>query len=89
MRDFLVMTHSADDEIDMVDRKIVKTEVSLQDMKKKRPVEDSAILSQDVIDALNTRYLPIMKRLYDYVIKFLAGDEKAFMPNSLPLPQGI
>jgi len=58
---------------------LLTARVNVQDLNKLIPGKPDSIMSPDIIVALNTKYLPIEKKLLEVTQKFLAGDKNAFL----------
>ncbi len=58
-------------------------DVALRDLEKMMPGKPDSILSPEIITLLNTKYLPLEKKLFDTLKKFLAGDKNAFLGTDI------
>ena len=88
-RDFMVQSHSPVSELEKIDKDISKIQNSLIDLKKLKPLEQNSILSPAEINLLNTKYLPLLKELFEAAQSFIQGNRKAFLEVKLkprPLP---
>lgn len=77
-REFLTQSNSPKIDIEKVDNKISELKSSLIDLKKIKPLEEASILSVEEINLLNTKYLPILKILFEAAKNFVQGDTDAF-----------
>ena len=58
---------------------VLHAQVNIEDLDKLLPGKADSIMSPDIIAALNTKYLPMEKKLLEAVQKFVAGDKNAFL----------
>jgi hypothetical protein len=77
-RSFLESSNSSIDELDALDKKISKLQSQIIEMKHMVPQEPDSILSETEIENLNSKYLPMLKKLMETSLAFLQGDGNAF-----------
>jgi len=65
---------------------ILKAKMSMKDLEKMVPGKPDPILTPEIITALNTKYLPMEKKLLELTQKFLAGDKNAFLGMDIGVP---
>ncbi len=78
-REFMVQSNSPAADIEKVDKDISKIQSSLLELKKLKPLEETSILSPQEIATLNTKYLPILKKLFEAAKEFILGNKNAFL----------
>ena len=78
-REFLVKTNSVQSDIDTIDQKISKLQLSLINLQKLKPLGDLSILDQQEITLLNTKYVPFLKNLFQIAKDFISGNKQAFI----------
>ncbi len=64
---------------------MLKAQVSMKDLEKMIPGKPDPILTPEIITALNTKYLPMEKKLLEVTQKFIAGDKNAFLGTDVGL----
>ena len=79
VKELLVSSEAEASKIAEIDSKISKAKTNLKELNKIVPGEAESILSPDVIGQLKTKYLPLLKRLFEDAKDFLAGNKKAFL----------
>lgn len=65
---------------------ILHAKVNIQDMAKLIPGTADSIMTPEIITALNTKYLPMEKKLLETLQAFLAGDKNAFLSTDIGVP---
>ena len=58
---------------------VLHAQVNIEDLDKLLPGKADSIFTPEIINALNTKYLPMEKKLLETVQKFIAGDKDAFL----------
>jgi hypothetical protein len=83
-RDFMVQSNSPAADFEKVDKDISKIQNSLIELKKIKPLEETSILSAEEINTLNTKYLPILKKVFETAKAFILGNKNAFLEYNAP-----
>ncbi len=58
---------------------IIQAKVNIADLNKMMPGKADSIISPEIVTLLNTKYLPLEKKLLETLKAFLAGDKNAFL----------
>lgn len=77
-RTMLTRSHGSRSELDALDHKILKADGALRDLQKMRLMSPDSILGPKEIEALNGKYLPFLKQLFETEQSFLEGNKQAF-----------
>lgn len=77
-REFMAQSNSPAAELEKIDKDISKAQNSLIEMKKLKPLEETSILSAEEINLINTKYLPVLHKLFEAAKNFILGDKDAF-----------
>jgi len=72
--------------MDQVQQRVSELNITLRDLEKITPGKADSILSPEIITALNTKYLPLEKKLFETLKAFLAGDKNAFLRTDVGVP---
>ncbi len=62
------------------------TDVALRDLEKMIPGKPDSIMSPEIVALMNTKYLPLEKKLFETLKAFLAGDKNAFLGTDIGIP---